>query len=711
MVKVKNSETKRPKRKREDILLQENLPKDWFWVWWPDSGWWKVRITDIEEEEDWYWPRTQEPLDSPILSLTISYDSDKAGSTCFIERVLWHEGVLYDQEGEEKISYCLNRPEENVANDSEIPPSEDSFKDKSPSSPSAGSSETGSRSREKVFRERNKEKVQTNTRATKVGTSPRKDSLMQEKVAENTREKAKNVLKQTLLENLEDTGEYIDRVSIEKIAFDIENALYAKYFKADYLAQLRSVTFNLRGKRNLDLKRAIVVSEISPARLAEMTADELASKSMREERKRREQESFARAVIRDPTDVGIVKGMNSTEILQQRPENSYESDQVFPKDSSLQEAFRQNEDAENGESKVQGSSSGNGETINEVYNIQTDLQANDSLQQKNSMEAQQSSSLTLSNLELCMSNGLDDKFQQFASSMGESDSDRPSKSILRGSTTDAIRSKRRTPVWQGKISFDESISFNAVAFYLVGPNNYAVLPEEMNVIGRTELSSTIEFVKGLEHSTSREFSVVYFKPRDSRDEKNFKEFIGFLSKRKRAGVLFQTGQSEAYILPPAKLTGHIHDYGHERVLGVVVTRKLFLKESPISLSKQVNMMPTERASQGSHLWSQDEEDKSISLLDSSHSQLPPEASKEVVVADPEKGKEGSFDMFSKSISTNISSASEKAVLSSHITEEQHRILPGLPKGPQLSSVIGFRSLPGIPGLNKTNESDKEPLQK
>jgi hypothetical protein len=34
----------------------------------------------------------------------------------------------------------------------------------------------------------------------------------------------------------------------------------------------------------------------------------------------------------------------------------------------------------------------------------------------------------------------------------------------------------------------------------------------MNIIGRTELGSTIEFVKGLEHSTSREFSVVYFKP-------------------------------------------------------------------------------------------------------------------------------------------------------------------------------------------------------
>ncbi|GJD09410.1 PHD finger protein 3 [Galdieria sulphuraria] len=50
-------------------------------------------------------------------------------------------------------------------------------------------------------------------------------------------------------------------------------------------------------------------------------------------------------------------------------------------------------------------------------------------------------------------------------------------------------------------------------------------------------------------------------------------------------------------------------------------------------------------------------------------------------------------MFTKNISTNLSSAPEKGVLNSNITtEEQHKILPGLSKGPQLSSVMGIRSL-------------------
>ncbi|GJD09411.1 PHD finger protein 3 [Galdieria sulphuraria] len=385
---------------------------------------------------------------------------------------------------------------------------------------------------------------------------------MQERVAENIREKAKNVLNQILLENLEDTGVDIDKTNISKIAIDIENALFEKYFKADYLEQLRSLTFNLRGKRNLDLKRAIVMSDISPTRLAEMTADELASKSMREERKRREQESFARAVIRDPTDVGIMKGMNSTEVLPQRSEDAYENGQIFPTDNSLQEACREDVEAGIEDSGVQGSLPVNKEIIHEMDSIQSCLHVNETTQQKNNVEAQKSSSLTLSSLEFSMSNSLDDKFQQFASSMGEPESNKRNRSILRGSTTDAIRSKRRTAVWQGKITFDKTISFSAMAFYLVGASNYAVLPGQMNVIGRTELTSTIEFVKGLEYSTSREFSVVYFKPKDSRDEGGFKELIDFLSRRKRAGVLFQTGQSEAYILPPGKITCRVHEYGN-----------------------------------------------------------------------------------------------------------------------------------------------------
>ncbi|GJD12083.1 PHD finger protein 3 [Galdieria sulphuraria] len=649
MVKVRGSENKRPKRKRENILLQENLPKDWFWVWWPDSGWWKVRITDVEEEEEWYWPRTQEPLDTPILSLTISYASHKNGSTCFIERVLWHEGVLYDQEGEETISYCLNPPQDNVANSSEQLANEDSLR---PSSPSTSSNETGSRrSQEKVFNERNKEtKEQANIKTTKVGTSPRKDSFMQERVAENIREKAKNVLNQILLENLEDTGVDIDKTNISKIAIDIENALFEKYFKADYLEQLRSLTFNLRGKRNLDLKRAIVMSDISPTRLAEMTADELASKSMREERKRREQESFARAVIRDPTDVGIMKGMNSTEVLPQRSEDAYENGQIFPTDNSLQEACREDVEAGIEDSGVQGSLPVNKEIIHEMDSIQSCLHVNETTQQKNNVEAQKSSSLTLSSLEFSMSNSLDDKFQQFASSMGEPESNKRNRSILRGSTTDAILLWRF--IW-------------------------------------TELTSTIEFVKGLEYSTSREFSVVYFKPKDSRDEGGFKELIDFLSRRKRAGVLFQTGQSEAYILPPGKITCRVHEYGMERVLGVIVTRKTPLEEPPMPLSEQVKVGQSEHLPQGSHLRSMDEENNSLSP----HIQLSAEPFKEVIVSEPEKEKQGSFAMFTKNISTNLSSAPEKGVLNSNITtEEQHKILPGLSKGPQLSSVMGIRSL-------------------
>lgn len=145
-------------------------------------------------------------------------------------------------------------------------------------------------------------------------------------------------------------------------------------------------------------------------------------------------------------------------------------------------------------------------------------------------------------------------------------------------------------------------------------------------------------------------------------------------------------------------------------IGVIVTRKTVLQERPVlSLNKQVNIAESDHVSfQSSQDGALNEESKDSVSLDTRPIQLSPEVSKQVAVSEPEK-QSSSPVVATTDIPTNTSP--KKGLVNSNITEERHKILPGLPKEPQLASVLGFRSLPGIPGLNKAQESDKGSLPK
>eukprot|EP00871_Galdieria_phlegrea_P004962 jgi/Galph1/5467/GphlegSOOS_G4185.1 len=726
---TKENQTKKAKRKRQLLTSEENLPKGWFWVWWPESGWWKVLITDIGEE-DWFWPRTQQPLATPLLPLTLRYESDEKGSTCFIEEVIWHNGEFYDQEGEERITFCLTKPqelgEENKEEAEEKEISEKSYSG-TPSSPVVDSSSSSLGSQEKLSSQRNKFSYRAHIKQTgSVNTSPKKvSSSVYDKATSSLRERAKVVLNEVLRENVQETNVPVEEAGLLKIATEIEKALFERYFKEEYLAQLRSITFNLRGRRNLELKKALVLSEISPSKVAEMTTAELASQSLRTERKKREQESLARAVIRDPTDVGIVKGMSSVEEESHRKEETYSNQEVLPNEWSV---------------------SSETEHVEQISKTTSDdnLIDNESRQLKEweqKTEHQQPFGMRRNaEVDFAISNNLDDKLQQFASSLGQKEDKavKDTNSVLRGSTTEAIRSRRRHAVWQGEINCEMvGVSFKACAYALTGPNIYHIVPSILQVIGRTELHSTVEFVRSLEYSTSREFSTMLIKmtatlfspnfiKKEQDDEKGLKVLVEFLSRRNRAAVLFQNSQSEAYIFPPGKITSRIHDYGSERVLGVVVNRKMgkILEPTQDTPGEGQQYLPTTEG---------------LSTLSTTNtaSSVPsgPQGVSESNIMDLPKTDKSSTNateilshyqpynivsMDTEQLDTveteenNVTSPTEttsspKAKVSNFpfATKIGSITVPGLTKGPSLSNVLGNRATPGIPGLNKTTGKDNE----
>lgn len=106
-----------------------------------------------------------------------------------------------------------------------------------------------------------------------------------EELHDATRVAARKKLQTTLGEGSEDQGPSY------RAAETVERALHTKWphleqpdQKRDYVAKLRQLSFNL--KKNAELRDQITSSQLSPEKLLELDADQLATKAVQEERKK-----------------------------------------------------------------------------------------------------------------------------------------------------------------------------------------------------------------------------------------------------------------------------------------------------------------------------------------------------------------------------------------------------------------------------------------
>lgn len=75
---------------------------------------------------------------------------------------------------------------------------------------------------------------------------------------------------------------------VATLASRVEAEAFAKFgsdsASKEYKAKIRSLVFNLQDKKNPDLRRRVLVGDVAPEKLAHMSADELASDALRQEK-------------------------------------------------------------------------------------------------------------------------------------------------------------------------------------------------------------------------------------------------------------------------------------------------------------------------------------------------------------------------------------------------------------------------------------------
>lgn len=96
----------------------------------------------------------------------------------------------------------------------------------------------------------------------------------------------------------------INKEEVKKIAANVEEELYKLYNKdtsGKYRNKYRSLIFNLKDSKNQGLFRKVLNGKISPERLVQMSAEELASSELAKWRER-EKHSMLEMIKRDAAD-------------------------------------------------------------------------------------------------------------------------------------------------------------------------------------------------------------------------------------------------------------------------------------------------------------------------------------------------------------------------------------------------------------------------
>jgi hypothetical protein len=91
---------------------------------------------------------------------------------------------------------------------------------------------------------------------------------------------------------------------VKTITLAIEANLYHKFNRnvgktSEYTNRSRFIVLNMKHERNFDLRLKILVEDITPSELADMNEDELAPKSVHDERLAKQQEFFNAKMVTD----------------------------------------------------------------------------------------------------------------------------------------------------------------------------------------------------------------------------------------------------------------------------------------------------------------------------------------------------------------------------------------------------------------------------
>lgn len=148
----------------------------------------------------------------------------------------------------------------------------------------------------KVERTVKQEKLGSSAKKPAANAPPKLNSMIQ--CGDPTRDKMRELLSDALSkvssEADEDMKDHVAACDPIRVAVSVESVMFEKWGRSNgaHKFKYRSIVFNLKDPNNLDFRRKVLLGDIKPERICNLTAEEMASEQRRLENKQIEQKAL-----------------------------------------------------------------------------------------------------------------------------------------------------------------------------------------------------------------------------------------------------------------------------------------------------------------------------------------------------------------------------------------------------------------------------------
>lgn len=148
----------------------------------------------------------------------------------------------------------------------------------------------------KVERTVKQEKLASSAKKPAANAPPKLNSMIQ--CGDPTRDKMRELLSDALSkvssEADEDMKDHVAACDPIRVAVSVESVMFEKWGRSNgaHKFKYRSIVFNLKDPNNLDFRRKVLLGDIKPERICNLTAEEMASEQRRLENKQIEQKAL-----------------------------------------------------------------------------------------------------------------------------------------------------------------------------------------------------------------------------------------------------------------------------------------------------------------------------------------------------------------------------------------------------------------------------------
>lgn len=373
-----------------------------------------------------------------------------------------------------------------------------------------------------------------------------------------TEDPARKKVVETLAEALRQDGLHSASDSgISFICSEIEKELYSMFTSAgkEYKLKYRSLMFNIKDPKNMQLRKKVISGELTPAVLCRMTPQELANEELAQYRKSRD-EKLDNSIIKREED----------EIIETTSLMSLSSKALKSQQEPVEEPLVSL-------SKQSGS---------DIHPKVKEIQSDDTPEQEH-----KNYDINLLNETIDIPSFKEFEMQSQEMLRQDSSSFKPKKDTKSPSSWGLYTTQ---PNWRGFLKTAAVRSFRAVAFHINGKHVEKDLPETLNQVGRMDLTALSKYLGQIPFSSSRKLSVFALEPNTDEELADYIKVFEDLNGRSRGAVLKgtegNTRLKEAFLVPisgegtiPSWAKG-LSLEGNDKLLCAFITTKKEEKKKP-----------------------------------------------------------------------------------------------------------------------------------